>query len=61
MRKTSREGLNGKNADLMGFLWILHGPHRPHGDRTPVRPHKVSYKVSLPRDWMRAMSFVTCK
>ena len=32
----------------MGFLWILHGPQnpRPHGDRTPVRPHKVSYKVS---------------
>ena len=32
----------------MGFLWILYGPQspRPHGDRTPVRPHKVSYKVS---------------
>ena len=32
----------------MGFLWILHGPQspRPHGDGTPVRPHKVSYKVS---------------
>ena len=32
----------------MGFLWILHGPQipRPHGDWTPVRPHKVSYKVS---------------
>ena len=31
----------------MGFLWILHGPQspRPHGDRTPVRPHKVRYKV----------------
>jgi len=29
------------------FLWILHGPQspRPHGDRTPVRPHKVRYKV----------------
>jgi len=29
----------------MGFLWIMHGPQspRPHGDRTPVRPHKVSY------------------
>jgi len=32
----------------MGFLWILHGPQspRPHGDRTTVRPHKVSHKVS---------------
>ena len=32
----------------MGFLWILHGLQspRPHGDRTPMRPHKVSYKVS---------------
>jgi len=32
----------------MGFLWIVHGPQspRPHGDGTPVRPHKVSYKVS---------------
>ena len=32
----------------MGFLWILHGPlsPRPHGDRTSVRPHKVSHKVS---------------
>jgi len=32
----------------MGFLWILHGLQspRPHGDGTPVRPHKVSYKVS---------------
>jgi len=43
----------------MGFLWILlwfflsffYGPQspRPHGDRTPVRPHKVSYKVSYKR------------
>ena len=33
----------------MGFLWILHGPQspRPRGDWTPVRPHKVSYKVSI--------------
>jgi len=32
----------------MGFLWILHGLQspRPHGDRTPVRPQKVRYKVS---------------
>jgi len=32
----------------MGFLWILHGPHSPrhHGDWTPVRPHKVSCKLS---------------
>ena len=32
----------------MGFLWTLHGPlsPRPHGDVTPMRPHKVSYKVS---------------
>ena len=32
----------------MGFLWTLHGPlsPRPNGDGTPVRPHKVSYKVS---------------
>ena len=32
----------------MGFLWILHGLQslRLHGDGTPVRPHKVSYKVS---------------
>ena len=32
----------------MGILWILHGPQSPmpHGDWTPVRPHKVSYKVS---------------
>ena len=31
----------------MGFLWILNGPQspRPHGDWTPVRPHKVRYKV----------------
>jgi len=31
----------------MGFLRTLHGPlsPRPHGDGTPVRPHKVSYKV----------------
>jgi len=30
------------------FLWILHGllNPRPRGDGTPVRPHKVSYKVS---------------
>jgi len=30
------------------FLWILYDPQspRPHGDRTPVRPHKVSHKVS---------------
>ena len=36
----------------MGFLWILHGPQspRPHGDWTPVRPHKVSYKVSYNDD-----------
>jgi len=33
----------------MGFLWILHGPQRPrpHGNGTPMRPHKVSYKVRL--------------
>ena len=33
----------------MCFLWILHGPQspRPHGNGTPVWPHKVSYKVSL--------------
>jgi len=32
----------------MGFLRTLHGPlsPRPRGDGTPVRPHKVSYKVS---------------
>jgi len=32
----------------MGFLLILYDPQspRPHGDRTPVRPHKVSHKVS---------------
>ena len=32
----------------MGFLWILYGLQspKPHGDQTPVRPHKVSYKVS---------------
>ena len=32
----------------MGFLWTLHGPlsPRPHRDGTPVRPHKVSCKVS---------------
>jgi len=32
----------------MGFLWTLHDPQnpRPHGDGTPVRPQKVSYKVS---------------
>jgi len=33
----------------MGFYgFILHGPQspRPHGDGTPVRPHKVSYKVT---------------
>jgi len=31
----------------MGFLWIRHGLQspRPNGDWTPVRPHKVSYKV----------------
>jgi len=31
----------------MGFLWTLRGPQSPrfHGDVTPVRPHKVSYKV----------------
>jgi len=30
-------------------LWILHGPQspRPHRDGTPVRPHKVSHKVSM--------------
>ena len=33
----------------MGFLWILHGPQspRPHGGWIPVRPHNVSYKVSI--------------
>jgi len=32
----------------MGFLWILYDLQspRPLGDRTPVRPHKVSHKVS---------------
>ena len=32
----------------VGFLWTLHGPlnPKPHGDKTLVRPHKVSYKVS---------------
>ena len=36
-----------KNKDGF-FLWILHGLQspRPHGDGTPVRPHKVGYKVS---------------
>jgi len=35
-------------ARFINLLWILHGLQspRPHGDRTPVRPHKVSYKVS---------------
>jgi len=35
----------------MGFLWILYGPQSPrhHGDQTPVRPHKVSHKVSQSR------------
>jgi len=42
-------GLDKIRKIRMGFLWILHGPQspRPHGDRTPVRPHKVSYKVSI--------------
>jgi len=33
---------------MMGFLWILHGPQspRPHGNRTPVRPHKMNDKVN---------------
>jgi len=37
-----------------GFLWILHGPQspRPHGDGTRMRPHKVSYKASLYRDFV---------
>jgi len=32
----------------MGFFWILYGPQspRPHGNRTPVRPHKVNHKVN---------------
>jgi len=33
---------------LSVLSWILHAPQspKPHGDGTPVRPHKVSYKVS---------------
>ena len=32
----------------MGFLWILYDPQspRPHGDKTPMKPHKVIHKVS---------------
>jgi len=38
----SRAGLiRLENKD--GFLWLS---PRPHEDGTPVRPHKVSYKVS---------------
>jgi len=46
----SRAGLIKLEKTRMGFLWILHGPQspRPHGDGTPMRPHKVSYKVSYP-------------
>jgi len=35
-------------------LWtLLHGPQspRPRGDGTPVRPHKVSHKVSNPQSF----------
>jgi len=41
----------------MGFLWILYDPQspRPHGDRTPVRPHKVSHKVRERNCWQLSM------
>jgi len=44
----SRAGLIKLEKQGWVFLWILHGPQSPrlHGDGTPVRPHKVSYKVS---------------
>ena len=44
----SRAGLIKLEKQGWAFSWILHGPQspRPHGDGIPVRPHKVSYKVS---------------
>jgi len=38
--------VNSESIHIMGFLWILYGPQspRPHGDWTPVRPHKVSLR-----------------
>ena len=43
----SRAGLIKLEKQGWVSLWILHGPQspRPHGDGTPVRPHKVSCKV----------------
>ena len=43
----SRAGLIKLEKQGWVFLWILYGLQslRPHGDGTPVRPHKVSYKV----------------
>jgi len=47
----------------MGFLWILHGPQSPrlHGNWTPVRPLKVSYKVSYMITKRRCLSRVLIK
>ena len=43
----SRAGLIKLEEQGWVFLWILYDPQspRPHGDMTPVRPHKVSHKV----------------
>jgi len=45
----SRAGLIKSEKNKDGFLWILRGrqSHRTHGDGTPVRPHKVSHKMSF--------------
>ena len=44
----SKAGLIKLEKQGWVFKWILYDPQspRPHGDRTPVRPHKVSHKVS---------------
>jgi len=45
----SRAGLIKLEEQGWVSLWILYDPQspRPHGDRTPVRPHKVSHKVRI--------------
>jgi len=45
----SRAGLIKLEKQGWVFLWILDGLQSPrsHGDWTPVRPHNVSYKVSI--------------
>jgi len=52
----SRAGLIRLEKQGWVFLRTLHGPlnPKPHEDGTPVRPHKVSYKVRWPDCWVLA-------